>query len=190
MAQIIGELNCDEITPGHTVGDAESKVYFYTSSVGNSKESAVYLKLNDGSEVLCKLIDDSELGNPVGELVDNSRNSYEIVEDVAVEVINENIDADENETLVLVDGSSAHQGELMCFTENGKRSYVCQFQGCERRFTSRNNLKTHQRNHTGERPFKCDECDTVFNTDYARKVHMRRHTGDKPYQYALSIPSL
>lgn len=152
--------------------DANSNVYFYTSSIdetesttfeitdGHSKKSAVYLSLEDGSQVLCKLIDDNEP-------VDDAGKIPEIVEDVAVEINNKKDARD----------------ELVCFTENGKRSYVCQIESCERRFTSRNSLKTHQRNHTGERPFKCDECNTAFNTDYALKVHRRRHTGDKPYQY-------
>lgn len=179
-----GEISISDniLETGITV-DSDSKVYFYTRSVdkntkvdtidGSSKESSLYLKFADGSQVLCKMQDSVKF-----ELVDDTCNSQEIIE-----INNENniIDGVKKETIVFVDDSNA-RNERVCITENGKRSYVCELEGCKRRFTSRNYLKTHQRNHTGERPFKCDECNTAFNTDYALKVHRRRHTGDKPYQ--------
>lgn len=178
MAQVIGETNCNEISIcDNTSVEADSNLYFYTSSMEGPtvdiiEESAVFLKLDDGSQILCNLIDGNEQEKPEEyELIGNA-------EDIEKNVI----DGNEKGTVLLVDGSSGRD-ELVCFTENGKRSYVCQIEGCERRYTSRNYLKTHQRNHTGERPFKCDECNTAFNTDYALKVHRRRHTGDKPYLY-------
>lgn len=181
-------MACEEF-----VVDANSKIYFYTDEAiesttvdiidDSSSGSGVYLELDDGSQLLCKCIDGNEQENPV-KTKDDALTRPKIVEDVADEIDNEKLkfDEDEKETFVLVDASSNFRNELVCFTENGKRSYICQIEGCERRFTSRFYLKTHQRNHTGERPFICNDCNTAFNTDYALKVHSRRHTGEKPYQ--------
>lgn len=160
-----------------------------TNVDGPSIESLVYLQLGDGSQTLCKLIDVSELENPMKhKLVDDSR--PEIVEAVENKNEKEIIDDDVKEKLVFVNAFSNDRNELVCFTENGKRSYVCQIEGCGRHFGSRIYLKTHQRNHTGERPFKCVVCSTAFNTDYALQVHWRRHTGEKPYEYLSCIPLL
>jgi hypothetical protein len=53
---------------------------------------------------------------------------------------------------------------------------VCDFPGCSRAFTQSGQLKTHQRLHTGERPFQCS-----FAGCQMRFTHANRHCPDHPY---------
>jgi len=49
--------------------------------------------------------------------------------------------------------------------------YRCSEPGCDKTFSRPSRLETHLLAHTGERPFRCDQCDK----DFTRNAHLKRH---------------
>ena len=63
----------------------------------------------------------------------------------------------------------------------GEKSYKCT--QCEKSFKTKNAFTTHLHKHTGERPYQCDKCGKRFRCRGVRRHHMQRmHTVEKRFK--------
>nr|CDS27254.1 early growth response protein 3 [Hymenolepis microstoma] len=62
-----------------------------------------------------------------------------------------------------------------------EKQFVCNAEGCEKRFARVDELKRHQRTHSDFRPYTCNVCDKGFTRSDHLITHRRTHTGEKPY---------
>ncbi|XP_041374616.1 neurotrophin receptor-interacting factor 1-like isoform X2 [Gigantopelta aegis] len=63
---------------------------------------------------------------------------------------------------------------------NGKaKTHACKF--CGKLFAQRSSVHTHERTHTGVRPYKCEYCGRDFIDCSTYTKHVRLHTGERPY---------
>ncbi|XP_043195131.1 zinc finger protein 135-like [Amphibalanus amphitrite] len=85
------------------------------------------------------------------------------------------------------DGKFATVGRLRTheMREHGvEQPWRCEAEGCTKSFKSSAALEVHSVQHTGERPFSCQQCGKRFVTKHRLKAHFRIHTGERPYQCA------
>ena len=93
-----------------------------------------------------------------------------------------------NMTRTKLDGDAGTSSGVPNFSRlMHSKKYECIYDGCNKAYTSMNNLKIHLKAHQGKYDYKCDHegCDKAFLTSYNLKVHRRSHTAEKPYSCEL-----
>lgn len=97
----------------------------------------------------------------------------------ASKMLNETIGLANNE---VKNGTDMYSDNLHC-----RKVHKCDFKGCKRVYKKISNLITHNRTHTGEKPFTCtwEGCTWTFSRRDELRRHYRKHTGQKPFTCQL-----
>ena len=65
----------------------------------------------------------------------------------------------------------------------GERPFVCKVESCKKAFYSSGDLKSHEKTHSGLKPFECPTCGKSLSSRNALKVHTKAlHTLDRPFK--------
>ena len=65
----------------------------------------------------------------------------------------------------------------------GERPFLCSL--CSRSFTQMYALRNHEQQHRGESPYPCEQCGKGFFRPSDLEKHMRSHTGERPYMCSV-----
>jgi len=84
-------------------------------------------------------------------------------------------------------GKSVAKGRITVHRRTHFEKFPCPH--CAKEFNRKENLRVHQRIHTGEKPFVCDICGKGFRQNIELRLHNRKHEKEKIPQVQAQEPN-
>ena len=84
-------------------------------------------------------------------------------------------------------GKSVTKGRITVHRRSHFAKFPCPH--CSKEFNRKENLRVHQRIHTGEKPYVCDICGKGFRQNIELRLHNRKHEKEKASQLQSQEPS-
>ncbi len=83
------------------------------------------------------------------------------------------------------ESDSDWESTLSVAADSTRKIFACPYEGCSKTFSKKGRLNVHVLSHTGEKPFKCDDCEA----GYSRLSHLKRHIDNvhKKIRHSCSI---
>jgi regulatory protein SWI5 len=95
----------------------------------------------------------------------------------AASIASINIDETKTETGVTIEDIAAY----IHGPDPADGKWTCLFDGCDKKFGRKENIKSHVQTHLNDRQYQCPTCNKCFVRQHDLKRHAKIHTGIKPY---------
>ncbi|KAF2760093.1 hypothetical protein EJ05DRAFT_536274 [Pseudovirgaria hyperparasitica] len=163
----------DHSSPSHTHASPHSSPHHQISH-----DFGQFAPLN--SNVIRQIFPNSQviLQPPHGAHPDNSfysSNATQASSPQAIEIAGVQIDATIEDTGI--SNEDVQQFISAQDTESGR--WFCLWNGCNKDFGRRENIRAHVQTHLNDRQYKCNHCNKKFVRQHDLKRHAKIHTGDK-----------
>ncbi|KAL8735566.1 MAG: hypothetical protein Q9166_000735 [cf. Caloplaca sp. 2 TL-2023] len=93
----------------------------------------------------------------------------------------------QSEATVDIDGTNEETGvtedEISAYIVGPLQDnkYMCMYEGCQKLFGRKENIRSHVQTHLGDRQWRCNHCQKRFVRQHDLKRHSKIHTGQKPH---------
>ncbi|KAL8674909.1 MAG: hypothetical protein Q9168_000712 [Polycauliona sp. 1 TL-2023] len=127
------------------------------------------LSLPDGSHGLPTSTDDAHLGSYLSPAPRHSHRRTQSEGTVDLDGTNEDTGVTEDEISSYIVGPVSDN------------KYMCAYEGCQKLFGRKENIRSHVQTHLGDRQWRCNHCQKRFVRQHDLKRHSKIHTGQKPH---------
>ncbi|CAH1159062.1 unnamed protein product [Phyllotreta striolata] len=153
----IFKANCKKV-------DDALKLFLVTGQLTKpNMQNVVQIKVKPAEYKVIKIVQEED--EEIGKVADN-----QITDETPMEFE----DIETNDSEIATNKTTVTQVKTEC--------YPCTEPSCNRTFALKQLLDIHMKNHSRERKFECDECESKFFTKYELQKHVLTHNASKEYQ--------